>query len=72
MEGFLVMVNGSLWLFDNILFISFHDAVTFSSFLLSPSGDKLLYIAEKVEAKAKSYFGIQDGKNNQHICSIGA
>lgn len=37
--------------------------VTFSSFLLSPSGSKLLYVAEKVEPKTISYFDdTQDGK----------
>lgn len=38
-------------------------AVTFGSFLLSPSGKKLLYIAEKVEPKTISYFDTQDSKN---------
>ena len=42
-------------------------AVTFGSFLLSPSGKKLLYIAEKVEPKTISYFDTQDSKN--HISS---
>ena len=38
-------------------------AVTFASFLLSPSGKKLLYIAEKVEPKTISYFDTHDSKN---------
>ncbi|XP_065909375.1 acylamino-acid-releasing enzyme-like isoform X1 [Dysidea avara] len=34
--------------------------ITFSSFLFSPSGNKLLYIAEKVEPKEVPFFGTQD------------
>ena len=34
---------------------------TFSSFLFSPSGKKLLYIAEKAEPKEVPFFGTQDG-----------
>ena len=46
----------------SIIFYHILTAATFSSFLLSPSGNKLLYIAEKVEPKAIAYFDTQGGK----------
>ena len=61
------MVNNLLSL-NIISLVAWIVVATFSSFLFSPSGNKLLYIAEKVKPKTKSYFDTQEGKSR--ACDI--